>query len=123
MFLWFRKLLLIQIKLNLALCASPFDRLRKSPFLISLQQSSKRAKKAYNVVSLITFFYIGVTVWNQLNFNFTSTERFMLSLTFTVVIFALGLFKLMLLNRSSKVLQLLNTLMLFEMKNFGKGHT
>jgi hypothetical protein len=123
MFLWFRKLLLIQIKLNLALCASPFDRLRKSPFLISLQQSSKRAKKAYNVVSLITFFYIGVTVWNQLNFNFTSTERFMLSLTFTVVIFALGLFKLMLLNRSSKVLQLLNTLMLFEMKNFGKGQT
>jgi hypothetical protein len=123
MFLWFRKLLLIQIKLNLALCASPFDRLRKSPFLISLQQSSKRAQKAHNAVSLITFFYIGVTVWNQLNFNFTSTERFMLSLTFTVVIFALGLFKLMLLNRSSKVLQLLNTLMLFEMKNFGKGHT
>jgi uncharacterized membrane protein YbjE (DUF340 family) len=119
MFLWFRKLFLAQIKLNLALCASPFDRIRKSPFLIPLQQSSKTAQKAYNVVSYIIFLYVGVTVWNQLHFNFTSTEQFMLSLTFTVVIVAFGMYKLILFRRSNEIIQLLNTLILFETKNFG----
>jgi hypothetical protein len=120
MFLWFRKLFLLQIKLNQAFCASPFDCVQQSPFLISLQQcKSKRAQKVHNIVSFITFLYIGVTVWNQLNFNFTSMEQFMLSLTFTVVLVGIGLYKLMLFKRSNAILQLLNTLVLFEKKNFG----
>jgi hypothetical protein len=119
MFLWFRKLLLIQLKINLAVCASPFDCLQKNPFLILLQHTSKRAKKAYNTISYITFVYVGVTVWNQLHFNFTSTEQFMLSLTFTVAILGMGLYKLILFQRSTEILHLLNTLILFETKKFG----
>jgi hypothetical protein len=119
MFLWFRKLLRIQLKLNLAFCASPFDSLQKSPSLVSLQHTSKRAQKAYNIVSFITFLYVGVTVWNQLNFNFTSTEQFMLSLNFTVLIVVFGMYKFVLFQKSNQILQLLNTLILFETKNFG----
>jgi hypothetical protein len=119
MFLWFRKLLLIQLKINLALCASPFDCLQKSPFLILLQHTSKRAQTAYNIISYITFVYVGVTVWNKINFKFTSTEQFMLSLTFTVAILGMGLYKLILFQRSTEILHLLNTLILFETKNFG----
>jgi hypothetical protein len=119
MFLWFRKLFRIQIKVNQALCASPFWPLQKSPFMIPLQQSSRTAQKAYNVVSYLTFLYIGVTIWNQLNFNFTSIEQLMLSLTFATTIFGFGMYKLVLFQRSNEILQLLNTLILFEMKNFG----
>jgi uncharacterized protein YacL len=119
MFLWFRKLFRMQTKLNLALFASPFVHLRKSPFVTLLRQTSKPTHTAYNFVSYIIFLYIGVIVWNQLTFNFTSIEQSMLSLNFTVIIVGFGMFKLMLLLRSDEILQLLNSLILFEMKNFG----
>jgi hypothetical protein len=123
MFLWFRKLFRIQLKINLALCASPFISIQPSNFVVLLQQSSRTAQKAFNFVSYIIFLYIGVTVWNQLNFSFTSIEQLMLSLTFAATIFGLGMYKLLLFQRSKEILQLLNTLILFEMKNFGNKPT
>jgi hypothetical protein len=121
MFLWFRKLFRIQIKVNQALCASPFTPLQKSPFIIPLQQSSRIAQKAYNIVSYFIFSYLGFTVWNQLNFTFISMEQFMLSLTFTAVILGFGMYKLMLFLRSNEILQLLNTFILFEIRSFGNN--
>jgi hypothetical protein len=130
MFLWLRNIIRLQIKLNLALHASPFDFLNHQPnpssiflTLLSDHRNNKRARREYyyhTISTIITFFYIGVTVWNQIHFNFSSIEQFMLSSTFTVVILGFGIYKLILFQRPKEILKLLNALLLFEITNFGK---
>jgi hypothetical protein len=121
MFLWFRKLFRAQINLNRALCATPFMFKEQSLFLIPLRSNSLTAHRINALILCITFLYIGVAIWNQVHYQFIWIEQFMLSLTSSVVLVALGVYKLILFQRPAKIIQLINTLSLFEITNFGKN--
>jgi hypothetical protein len=120
MFIWFSKLFQAQVKLGRFFYGSPIE-WDDSKGWVNLLQNKKELRNS-RIVAGICFSYVGTAVWNQFQLNISSSlEKYLLSLSFMIVIFICAGGKFVLMQRTNTIIQLYNTLKFFEIANAGNN--
>jgi hypothetical protein len=115
----FSKVLSFHLKVSRLFRATPFD-FNPESCKLELLFEYFEYRRYINACHFV-FCYVGIAVIFQWMMIPTATESYILSLTFTLLVFGAGILKLMVFRDSRGIAQLLNSITQHECEEFGKN--